>query len=193
MLLHGVTGHARPAAARARGGDGAQADLGLAAAGDAVQEHRRRALLGQRPLDGRDGLGLRRGRVVRGVARRGLGEGGALGRVALLELHHPQLGQLLGRGAGVAPPALEARDRRAAHRAQMREHLRRLAAQRAGGLHLRRGDGPLHAPRADPGRRREQVGLGELGRGVALDWRQRQSHDLADRREVVPGQIAQER
>ena len=58
----------------ARGGDGAQVDLGLAGAGHAVEEERGRARLAKRARDCVDGGRLRVGERGRGVARDGLGE-----------------------------------------------------------------------------------------------------------------------
>ena len=85
--------------------DGAQVDLGLAAAGDALQQHRPEALAG---AQGCQGLGLRRG----GFGRRRPERQQALGR------QYPAFGLALAlQGAGGRAPALEVLQQVLGHRA----------------------------------------------------------------------------
>ena len=137
--------HQRPLAGGARRGDGPQVDLGLARAGDAVEQEGAEAAEG--PGHRGQGRGLITGQLDRAI--RG-GQHAAL-RHRRLGVEHRQaaLAQLSQRGAGGREGGPQLLDRDPAARQQVLEHgaLRPGPAQRRQGLvRARRRGGVLDAP-----------------------------------------------
>ncbi len=185
--------HDGPEPALARGGDRAEVDLGLAAAGHAVKEERRRAPIAKGVADGLDRGGLRGRGLLRRVALGRLREERIFRRRAFVLLHEPQRGELLDRGARVSPARLELGDRLGAGRAQVRQDRRGLSAQRTRLFDAGRWRHPLHGTRDDALAAIEEARLRQLAGRVALQRREREAHDLADGREVVGREIPEER
>ena len=190
------TSTSAPRFARCARGDRAQVDLGLARAGDAVEQERRRARRASRAprrsrVDRRRLLRLGElGRRRR--ARAASAKNGSRGASRSSMRDEPELDELLHRGARAAELLLEARDRQRAARAHdARGRALRPSFDRR--LDASVGDDPLHLARADALRRREERRLLDRARRLALDRRQREAHHLADRREVVAREAREER
>ncbi len=177
--------HQRLTALRQRLGDGLEVDLGLARAGDAVQQRRRVAAGGDGGAEGGGGPGLRRGKRARdgrgverrigGVAGGGLAHEHALGFQALehggrdagepreLERREAAVAELLEGGEDARPRPGHPR-RLGAGAAQQRPRRRRLAEAR------RAGREPQHHP--------------ERGQRVVGGAAQELAHRLAERRGI---------
>ena len=114
--------HERAPACFAARGDGAQVHLGLARAGDAVQEKTLGSPLGERRFDGAGRFDLRLVQDRGLVSRDCLGEEWLARLFLLHDLDEPKLGELLRHAAGVAPLLLELGERRLTRVMQMSEH-----------------------------------------------------------------------
>ena len=175
----------------ARGGDGPQVDLGLSAARHAVQGGTWPGAPRAAPpaIASTAAACVGRG-LVRDVARRRVREERRRPAPARSSMAtRPALGELLGRGARIAPALGELRQRRA-RRSRARARGPRPPVRAAAPSSTRVGRGhPLHAPRAYAARRAEERRLAELARRLALDRRQREAQHLADGREVVRREV----
>ena len=177
----------------ARRGDGAQVDLGLAAAGDAVERGTsRRCRAPRAPRRSRRPPPAAPSVASGGTSRSSvLGEERIARRLALLDADEPLLDEPLHRPARAAELLLEARERQGAVRANDGEHARGVLLDRR--LDDVGGEDPLDLAGGHALRRREERRLLDRARRLAIDRRQREAHDLADGREVVAGEPAEER
>jgi hypothetical protein len=155
-----------------------------------VEEQGLRLPVVESTCDGIDGRRLGSGRLMRHVGLSALAEGWLGRRIARFHDDEPQRRKSADSPASTSPPIFETRDGLRSHGAHVRENGGSLPGQSPGiAGRIGRSD-PLHFAGSDAAGSLEEIRVGELSRGFALDGRKREANDLPNRCQVVLRQIA---